>query len=778
MIGQTFSHYRVLSRLGEGGMGEVFLAEDVRLHRPVALKMLRREPQAGEAHAKLLREARAASALNHPNIAVIYEIDEVDHGDGPMAFLAMEYVAGQTLGEWSKGAERDLDSVLDVVRQVADALAEAHARGVIHRDVKPSNIVVSDSQRVKVLDFGLAAHHPLADETSSTWSRDPARYSSSRTLTGTFAYMSPEQALGKEIDPRTDIFSLGVVLYEVLAGHPPFAGDNAVEVLDAILHQEPPPLALSDPRLPQVERVLRRMLAKDRNQRYASLADVSQELATLRGGGAVSVEPAQPSAVVAVLAFANITRNAEDDWLGTGIAETVMADLKNVEGLAVIGRERIHEALRRLGAPDGDADERLAVRVGRAVGARWVLSGGVQRLGDVVRVTARLTEVAGGALVRTVKIDGRVSEIFELQDRIVRELSSGLRLSLPPAGRDDETHVVAAYEAFSKGVLNVRSESYESLDRGLLFFERAIALDPGYARAHQELGSVYFSKGDYLVAPELYERAITCFRRALELRPGQARSWRELGGALVALGREDEGIAAIRRALEIDPADAGVLGGMARALFIGRAQFREAAEYYERALERNPQAGWYWLQLAHCAALLGDFARGEAAARRAAELQEAFLSGQEGVLIVGGRMRLGHLAALQGRHAEAVEHFQGELAFLQRVDHALRSRIFIELHMRLGSAQLRLGRQDRADAALVTALEAFERRVRMGADEPFTRYYAACVYALRGDVEAALGSLEKAAHMRRLYTITRARLEPELESLRGEPRFRELVAES
>src|SRR6185436_6494605 len=172
-----------------------------------------------------------------------------------------------------------------------------------------------------------------------------------------------------------------------------------------------------------------------------------------------------------------ITRNAEDDWLGTGIAETVTADLKNVEGLVVVGRERIHEALKRLGAPGAEADERLAVRVGRAVGARWVLSGGLQRLGDVVRVTARLTEVAGGALVRSVKIDGRVAEIFELQDRIVRELSSGLRMSLPPADHGDETQVVAAYEAFSKGVLNVRSESYESLDRATLFFERAIALD-------------------------------------------------------------------------------------------------------------------------------------------------------------------------------------------------------------------------------------------------------------------------------------------------------------
>lgn len=761
-------------------MGEVYLAEDQRLHRPVAVKMLRREAYAdGGARGRLLSEARAASALNHPNIAVVYEIDEVEVADGPVAFIAMEYVAGRTLAEWARRGPADLDAILDVVRQVAEALAEAHARGVIHRDVKPSNIVVTESGRVKVLDFGLAEHHPLADETTSTWSREPAPGRTGSALAGTFAYMSPEQALSREIDGRTDVFSLGVVCYEILAGHPPFSGESAVEVLDAILHQEPPPLpsALADPRIPQLERILRKMLAKDRNQRYADLGEVCRDLAAVRGGGSpVAAAAAEPAPVVAVLGFANITQNPEDDWLGTGIAETVTADLKNVGGLTVVGRERVHEALRRLGTSGAESDERQAVRVGRAVGARWVLSGGVQRLGEAVRVTARLTDVGTGAVARTVKIDGRVAEIFELQDRIVGELSSGLRLALAPGGRGgDETHVIEAYEAFSKGVLNLRNESYESLDRAILFFERAIALDPAYARAHLELGSACGTKAEYLVAPELHERAIACYRRALELRPGLVRAWRELGGSLVASGREDEGIEAISRALALDPEDAGALAGMGRALFIGKGQFREAIPYYERALARNPQAGWYWLQLAHCAALLRDFARGEAAARRAAELQEAFLSGQEGIQIVGGYMRLGHLAALQERFQGAVEHFQSELAFLQRVDHALRSRIFIELHLRLGSAELGLHNHDRAEAAFRTALEAFERRVRMGADEPFTRYYAACVYALRGETDLALVSLEKAARMRRRFTVERARIEPELESLRGELRFGELL---
>jgi tetratricopeptide (TPR) repeat protein len=234
-------------------------------------------------------------------------------------------------------------------------------------------------------------------------------------------------------------------------------------------------------------------------------------------------------------------------------------------------------------------------------------------------------------------------------------------------------------------------------------------------------------------------------------------------------------VAAIERALELDPDDAGALAAMGRAFFIGRGEFQEAVGWYERALARSPQAGWYWLQLAHSATLARAFPRAEAAARRAVELQKQFLSGQEAVLIVGSHLRLAHLAALQGRHADAVEQVQHELGFLGRVDHALRGRIGIELHMRLGHALRRLGRGADAAAAFQTALAAFAERVRLGADDPHTHYYVAGVHALRGETEEALVSLEKAARLRRAFTIARARIEPEFEGLREEPRFRALI---
>lgn len=781
VIGETISHYRVLERLGKGGMGEVYLAEDLRLHRQVALKMLRSEtPRDEQGQARLLREARTASVLSHPNIAVIYEIDEADSSAGPIRFIAMEYVPGQTLAELARQDAPDLDRVLEIVLQVAEALSEAHARGIVHRDVKPSNLVLTDSGRVKVLDFGLARQQVLPGESDSTWTRAPGQAASDEGLVGTIAYMSPEQALGQEVDGRADVFSLGVVFYELLAGRSPFLGANAAQTLGAILQQDPFPLVarFQDARLPQLEAMLRRMLAKDPRERYPGMREVCDDIELARRGEAPRhALPAAASAALAVLSFANITSSSEDDWLGTGIAETVTTDLKNLEGLTVVSRARIHETLRRLGAEAGAADEALAVQAGRELHTRWVLSGGFQRSGDTVRVTARLTEVATGTIVRTVKIDGRLSEIFDLQDRLVRELSAGLRLTLaPPGGRSaDETHLIEAYEAFSKGVLNLRVDSYESLDRAVLQFEHAVRLDPLYARAHLELGAAYFSKADYLAIPELHERALASLRKALELHPGMVRAWREMGGALVSLGREDEGIEAIRRGLELDPEDAGALAAMGRALFVGCAQFKEAAEYFDKALLHNPEGGWYALQLSHCAALMREFERGEAAARRAAQLQEALLSGQDGIRIVGSYMRLGHLAALQGRYKEAVGHLQRELAFLQSVDHALRSRISIELHMRLGAAYLRLGRADEARVALGVGLASFEQRIRLGADDPFTRYYAACIYALRGERQEALACLAKTVKMRRRFTVARARIEPELESLREEPRFQELL---
>jgi TolB-like protein/tetratricopeptide (TPR) repeat protein len=591
--------------------------------------------------------------------------------------------------------------------------------------------------------------------------------------------MAPEQARGSPVDARADVYSLGALLHELIAGEPAFRGENAVQVLDAVLHRPPPPLGSreEDARLPQVDALVKGMLSKEASLRPGSMNEVREKIAALRQG--VPVAPSTDlSLAVAVLGFANISGHGEDDWLGTGIAETVTSDLRGLPGLAVVAPARVREAMRRAGAEGREADEAIATRVGRELGARWVLSGGFQRAGDTVRVTAQLADVEGHRVLKTVKLDGRLDEIFSLQDRVVRELASSLRMGLPAASEGEETHVVEAYEAFSRGMINMQLENYESLDRAILFFERAVAADPTYVRALVELGHVYSTKADYLALPELNERSLGAFRRALERQPSSARAWRQMGVTLMSLRRDEEAMDATARALDLAPEDPGALSAMGRALFIIKGQFREAASYFERALEKDPQGGWSALQLAHCLALAGDYAQGEEVARRGVHLQEGLLSGQEGLVIVGSYMRLGHLTALQGRDAEAVEHFQRERAFLQRVDHALRGRITIELHLRLGGAHRRLGHEEPARTALETARTAFEERLRLGADDPFTRYYAAATYAQLGKTDEALACLERAAAARRALTVARARRDPELEALRGEPRFQALFREA
>jgi len=784
VIGEVLGRYRIDARLGAGGMGEVWRAEDTRLRRPVALKLLKGGATPEES-ARLLREARLASQLSHPNIAVIYEIDEAVRDGHPVPFIAMEYVEGRTLAELIAERPLEVAEAVDVARQVASALESAHARGVVHRDVKPGNVIVDAAGRVKVLDFGLAAWRAPSGGSGETWSLGPAGPTQSipGAVVGTVAYMSPEQARGRDVDARTDVFSLGALLWESLTGRRPFEGANAVETLDRVLHADPPPLSRAASGVtPELEAVVARMLEKDRERRTSTMREVRAQLEALAGGARTSGPglPATPSAppnAVAVLAFSNITKSPEDDWLGTGIMETVTADLKGVPGLAVIGRERISEVEKRLTerAPQGETE--LAARLGREVGARWVVTGGFQRLGDRVRITARTSDVDSGEVLTTVKVDGAMAELFGLQDRIVAQLADGFHVAArPQSGAGETTHVIDAYEAFSKGLVNLRAESRESVDRAILFFERAVALDPEYGRAWIELGAAYDTKATYLAMPELLERAVQAFERGLALEPRLPRAWRELGGTLVALGREERGFDALRRALELDPEDAGAHAALGRAYFIGKGMFAEAAACFERALQRNPQGGWYALQLAHVAAHLRDFPLANRAARQAIELQERGLSGREGVLIVGAYMRLGVARALEGRFEDAVAEYRRELAFLRRVDHALKDRAVVELHVHLGSALLALGRAEEGKEALLLALDAFEERLRIGADEPFTRYYVAAAWALLGEKERALDALVRAAAQRHAYTVARARIDPDFASLRGEARFRALTA--
>jgi len=811
MIGETISHYRILERLGVGGMGEVYKAEDTRLHRHVALKMMlqqngKNDEQSKQLRARFLREAQAASALNHPNIATIYEIDEVVRNGERYSFIVMEFVAGQTLKQASSNLT--MAQTLDIATQIAGALAEAHAHGIVHRDIKPSNVILTEQQRAKLLDFGVAKYNPLTNsdtKTASLYQTELMKTAPGQVF-GTFAYMSPEQALGQDVDGRSDLFSLGVMIYELLAGRLPFTGSSMLATIDAILHAEPLPISTFNPQItPDLERIIHWMLEKEPAKRYQAMSDLIKDLEAAKQGlplTTLSFETGagystQPMPVqqmgtrtlgkragksIAVLSFNNITKNPADDWLGGGIAETVTADLKKIEGITVIGRERVYETLRRHGVtPDAEVDTTMASSLGREVGARWILTGGYQKISEMLRITARVVDVETGEVVRTVKIDGLMKEIFDLQDKIVFELSQGMDLSIRSGEREvieqKETEVLEAYEAASKAEAKLMSGDSEAIEEAIKLLVQAIALDPNYARAYAGLGYAYTLEGQFFAKPEMLSTGVEFFQKAIELQPMLADGYAGLGMAFVALGRDDDALGALRRALSFASENADVHSSLGRVFAIGKGMFREGIAEYQKALKLNPADAWSAQQIALCCAYIGDYEAGEEAARQAIQAQEDFISGHEGIRLIGSHVRLAHLHNLQGNYDDAISECYREIVFLRQSNHALKERTLIEVHQKLVSAYIRQGNLEDARAAYEQVTKGFAARLAMGADEPFTRYYVACAAAMMGDKEAALEHLTKAIEGRRNFNTARARVEIDFESLRDDPAFQALLAE-
>lgn len=780
MIGSVVQHYRVAGRLGGGGMGDVYLAEDLRLGRRVALKFLSSALQADpDSRGRLMKEARAASALRSPYIAITYDIGEHDG----RAFIAMEHVEGQSLSDRLRAGPLAADQALRIAVQVADALEEAHAHGVIHRDIKTSNVMISDRGLAKVLDFGLAQVEPRSGDATF------ARLTMPGVVLGTVSYMAPEQAMGQILDGRADLFSLGVVLFEMLTGQLPFTGETTTQILEQVMHAPAPaPSSLRNGIPPPVDAIVLRALEKSPAKRFQSASEMRETMdAVLSGAVPASVPRRTPAAgvqrlaigdccSVAVMTFANITRDATDDWIGSGIAETVTSDLKNVHGLSVISRARIYEALKHLsGAEAGRIDDSVAVDVGRRLGATWVITGGYQRFGAALRITAQFLDASTGALVKTVKLDGKVDDIFSLQDRIVFELLKGLNRQIGSGEveviEQTETRSVEAYEAYSRGLMNLRMATRESIDRAIALFERATTLDPGYAEAWAALGNAYGSKGEFMSLPDLTERAIEFERRALALNPSLARAHAWLGSAYLDQGRYDEAIASIRHAVRLEPDNASARSSLARAYWIGRGMVDEAIEEFRQVIALNPEAGYSYLQLALLLLFRGRYAEAEAAARQAVDLQERLISGNEGMQVVGAHGRLGYAHYLQGRYDEAIAHYERELAFLSSSDHMLRDRSTIEVAQKLGAAWLRKGNRAEAERYFAMAERAFSERLSRGGDDPSTRYYMAVLEALRGNHDRALEHLERAFSTRAPINAVRVRVDPDLDSLRADNRF-------
>ncbi|MGE0455583.1 MAG: protein kinase [Vicinamibacteria bacterium] len=669
MIGKTVAHYRVVEKLGSGGMGVVYRADDTRLDRAVALKFLPSEATRDKAALdRFLREARAAAALNHPHICTVHEIDEQE-GE---PFIVMELLEGETLRTRLDAGPLKVERLLELAIQIGEALDAAHAKGVIHRDVKPANIFVTRSGQAKVLDFGLAklvagVEPGSAGSAVVTAVRD-ALTSPGSTL-GTVAYMSPEQARGEPLDARSDVFSFGTVVYEMATGAQAFAGSTPASVFNAIFNAAPRPATQANPEVPaELEHIIGKALEKDPEMRYQTVAEMKTDLkrlkrdrdsgrsATAPGGGTRSAEraaaPAPAQKSVAVLYFENLSSAKDDEYFRDGMTEDIITELSKIGQLRVFPRSEL------LGFRNKPV---TAPEVGQQLGAAYVLEGSIRRAGNRLRITAQLVETRTRHSAWGERYDRELEDVFAIQDEIARSIAQALRVTLTPQeektiGRKP-TENLQAYDFYLRGRSYTRREN---LEFALQMFEQAIKLDPDFALAHAGVASVCGMIFELREQNQKWiERGLTACERALALDPQAAEALAGRARVSYAQKKHDEAIVFARAAIERKPDCEGVYNILGRAMFESD-RFEEAAALVERALEANGEDYNTYIPFANS---LGRLGRHEAA-RQLKGRQMGVLERQLELVPedVRARILLSALYAEFGRDDEAVRQAQTAVA--------------------------------------------------------------------------------------------------------------------
>lgn len=705
---ETISHYRIDEKLGSGGMGDVYLATDLILGRQVAVKTIQPKLLAdAAAESRFMREARAIAALNHPSIAVLYEVGK----DGDLPFLAMEFVEGRTLREELSGAAMPLEKLLSCATQIASALEHAHAKGILHRDIKAANIIINREGVAKLLDFGLAKSIAAAEETMT-------EVSVAGTFVGTLHYSAPEILSNHPATVKTDIYSLGVVLYEMACGQLPFAGMQAHSLVAGILRGSAIPVAQRNPSIPAgLVRVIEKAMHVVPAQRYTSAAEMLRDLRSVGSTGApeVAAAPAELGLpVLAVLDFQNISGDPSVDWLGTGLAETISADLKKVKLVRVVNRERTLGAVRALG---GDVSGRV-VDLGKILGARWIVKGSYQRAGNRLRITPQLHDVFSEDVVSIGKVDGDWDDVFTMQDRVVTDLMAALHVSVDTSAMSHiatpETLRIEAYEEYAQGRKLSYSLSKEGLEQARLHYERAVELDPEYALACAALGATYTMRFIHRTDPEDHARAITWLERALQLDPdlGEPHTW--LCYVYARQGRIEEAVTAGRLGLKRQPdvARSAYLLGVTYLIAaeaspdryaLALETFRKAIDLESRNQPANMFAAWIGvidgrydkaqLHLDHSAALLA--------------------LGPQVQWVPGAETIAGTLELRRSRFANAERAYQKGLEFLRYREHIWRDAFVALCACGLGDARLRLGNLEAAASDYRLALRVIREYPRM-----------------------------------------------------------------
>ena len=687
MIGQTVSHYRILEEIGIGGMGVVYRAEDIALGRYVALKFLP-ESIVGDRQAveRFKREARAAAALNHPNICSIHDIGEYEG----QPFIVMELLQGQTLREKLARGPLPPDRTVSVGMQLADALDAAHAEGIIHRDIKPANIFVTDRQQIKILDFGLAkwvqnddTQLEIDDETA-VGEKSSVDLTAVGTTVGTIAYMAPEQVLGRTLDARADLFSLGVVLYETATGRPAFAGVNRAATFDAILHVQPTPAIELSPDIgSHLNDVISELLEKSPALRFQTAANLHASLARAkRQPGIFGVQTSssgvrKPRRSVAVLSFVDMSSRQDQEYFCDGLAEELIGSLARLNGLSVASRTLTFAFKGK------DADIR---KIGGQLNVESVLEGSVRKVGDRLRVTAQLVDVADGYNLWSEKYEREVGDVFAIYDEIAQAIVDKLQVTL---GDTTETPIVRrytdnpdAYNAYLKGRYFWNRRSRGLLKKAIRYFEQAARLDPSFALAHTGLADSYAVLGIYSALPpeEARAKAETAvmkalavdadlveartsralikqyfdwdwegaerdFRRTIELDPTYALARSYYSVLLVYLNRPEEARRQADAGIQLDPL-AVMVNSLAAIAFYYMGDYDRALADCDTALELEPDCLIALWVRGSSLSELGKHDPAVASLEKAVEISE------------GGRFFiavLGLTYALAGRKEEAAE---------------------------------------------------------------------------------------------------------------------------
>jgi len=678
--GSTLTHYRLLEKLGEGGMGVVWKARDLKLDRDIAIKFL---PE-GVAHdperrACFEREAKAVAALRHPNIVTIYAIAE----DEGTYFFTMELVEGDPLSKYGVRGGVPLDRFFEIALPIADAIAAAHERGIIHRDLKPGNIMVSPGGAVKILDFGLARMFDLVPSLAAENNATTATLQEG--LSGTICYMSPEQLRGEPLDHRTDLFSLGIVLFEFATGERPFEGKTSAEAIASILKDEPRSAVQLNARLPrQLDRILRHCLEKDVRFRMASVLALRTELERLKRTKDTTAPEEIPS--IAVLPFVDMSREKDQAYFCEGIAEEIINALSIVRGLRVAARTASFQFR-------GECEPR---EIGRRLRVETLLEGSVRKSGNRLRITAQLIDAEQGFHLWSESFDREMRDIFVIQEEIAKNIVRALQVTLSPqekgALQKSPTRHVQAYDYYLRGRSFYYRYGRHDIEFALQLFARATELDTGYALAYAGLADCW--SFIYLYSERktsVREQAESASRRAVELAPYSAQAQASSAVALSIGGRKEEAERAFEAAIRLDPGLFEAWYFYARHAFVC-GEIEKAARLYEEAIRVRPGDYQAPLLIAQIYDALG-------------RSEDARASRRRGVALVEERIDL--------HPDDARALYMG------------------------ANGLVALGERERG-------LEWASRAKAIAPEEPMVLYNLGCIYSLTGELDEALNCLERA----------------------------------